>query len=158
MYRLGCILALTIAVISSAKTQTLEASYFCSAESSGGLFYDARMRSWRGSIFDAKDKFVLGIKTLASRMESGETVDELLVTITKSGSDYPSPCSDLIGSPHKTVTAKYGVIRCKANLTDYVIGTETNRFLMIYGFGYVDGKENNDNTPSVTGGTCTKIK
>ena len=40
---------------------------------------------------------------------------------------------------------------------DYVFSLKTNRFLSIYSIGYMDGEDRNENTPSVSGGTCTKI-
>ena len=40
---------------------------------------------------------------------------------------------------------------------DYVFSLKTNRFLSIYSIGYMDGEDSNENTPSVSGGTCTKI-
>jgi hypothetical protein len=40
---------------------------------------------------------------------------------------------------------------------DYQFNLRTNRFLGAYLEGYVDGKDNNDDTPFVSGGTCSKI-
>ena len=44
--------------------------------------------------------------------------------------------------------------RCLGVRHDYRFNLENNRFLL---FGYFDGADNNENTPAVTGGTCTKI-
>ena len=44
------------------------------------------------------------------------------------------------------------------SLPSYQFNLTNNRFLSIYDFGYIDGRDNNDETPSVSGGTCTKIE
>jgi hypothetical protein len=44
-----------------------------------------------------------------------------------------------------------------ASMSEYTINLVTNRFFAAYLQGYIDGKENNDNTPAVLAGTCTKI-
>jgi len=39
----------------------------------------------------------------------------------------------------------------------YVFNPFTNRFFHIYTAGYISGLDNNDDTPYMAGGTCTKI-
>ena len=50
-----------------------------------------------------------------------------------------------------------GGFRCVTITEDFVVNIKTLRFLRIYPLGYVSGQDNNDNTPSVSGGTCTTI-
>jgi hypothetical protein len=46
---------------------------------------------------------------------------------------------------------------CSASLKDYVFNLKQGRFLAVYAVGYVNGFDNNDNTPAIDGGRCTKI-
>jgi hypothetical protein len=40
----------------------------------------------------------------------------------------------------------------------YQFNLMNNRFTSYYLQGYVDGVDNNNNAPAVSGGTCTKIE
>jgi hypothetical protein len=157
MYRGGFLFALLLTNLNSANAQVIEESYFCSAEFAGGISYDARSKSWQGTVFNPDRKFVLTVKVMGSRMEGSSPVDDLRVTVTASGSNFAAPCVDL-RDPLKTITSKHSMIFCTVSFTDYTISRTTNRFLAVYPVGYVTGEDNNDDTPSVIGGTCTKIK
>jgi hypothetical protein len=50
-----------------------------------------------------------------------------------------------------------GFFYCSDGIGDYTFSIKTYRFLKSYMIGYVGGKDNNDDTPSVQAGTCTKI-
>jgi hypothetical protein len=153
------VLMLVLACPTLAKAEEASASYFCTSEFAGGISYDAQSKSWRGTTFNTKgDNFVLSLKTERSRFEGKEFIEELTVTVTKAGSSYAAACLDFTGPLHSTVTSSDGFFRCSANVTDYTFSRKTNRFLSVYSVGYVTGSDDNENTPSVVGGTCTKIK
>ena len=51
---------------------------------------------------------------------------------------------------------EYGFISCPF-FGEFKFNTKTLRFLSTYTAGYLDGKENNDNTPAIEIGTCTRF-
>ena len=137
-----------------------DVSYSCTTKAAGGLFYDAATKKWIGAVFRTDDYFVLRLKHLRSGVRTSvigdETVYDYNVTITKAGSNSPSPCEK---HPEKHVTVtEYGLLVCQgADLHEYRFNLRTNRFLSIYLIGYIDGKDTNEDNPGVIGGTCTKI-
>jgi len=137
--------------------QAVEESYFCNGEFAGGLTFDTGTKHWRGGVFHVDRKFVLNVKIVGTRMDGITPVDDLRVTVTASGSNFAAPCVDT-REPANSIASKYGMIFCTVSFTDYTISRRTNRFLTVYAVGYVSGEDNNDDTPSVTGGICTKIK
>lgn len=157
MYRACCILALLFTTAAGA-VEPPEESYFCVGESAGGISYYSQTKSWRGAVFNPDQKFVLVVKTIGSRMDVSDKINIVEVTITLSGSNVTTGCFVFGGVPHSTVEEKYDVIRCSANLSDFTISRRTNRYLSIYPIGYINGIDNNDDTPAITAGTCTRIK
>jgi hypothetical protein len=158
MYRIGFLVA--VALIGPAKGASAalaEESFYCVAESSGGIMYDANSKNWRGAVFSAKSKFVLNVQTLDSKYEGSSLVEKLNITVTLNGSSYASPCYDL-RETGAGIVVRDGSILCVANATQYIFNRRNNRFLSTYAVGYVDGADSNEDTPNVMGGTCTKIK
>jgi hypothetical protein len=141
--------------------QSKDAAYYCVAEFAGGLLYDATAKKWQGASFRADNKFVMRMKYVGSRIEQSGSSDwsitEYMVTITEAGKAYASPCSDAGSYEAKPVLSSNSWIVCNSSLTDYQFNLKTNRFLSVYAQGYAGGDDNNKNTPSVSGGTCTKI-
>jgi len=134
--------------------------YSEAVEAAGGLSYDERAKKWEGAAFNARDKFVLRLKFLRIRVQKSifgkdETVYDYSVTTTKAGSNSPSPC-ETHSETYVTVT-ELGWVVCHSDFQEYRVALKANRFLRGYLLGYIDGKDNNQNTPSIEGGTCTKI-
>lgn len=145
----------------TAKAQLGEdASYFCVVEAVGGLAFDERTKKWVGSTFRPDKKFVLRLKRHRTRVQKAtfgeDTVHDYNVTLTVAGSNSPSNCGNY---PDKHVTVnELGWVVCKGlGLNEYRFNLKTNRFLSAYLLGYIDGADNNDDTPNISGGTCTKI-
>jgi hypothetical protein len=140
----------------SAFAEGRDAAYFCVQEAAGGLWYNTGTKKWEGAIFRPDNKFVLRMKYAATRTSDREAVSLFRITVTPSGSNYASPCVEF---PSDTVElSSTGWMRCNANVTDYQFNINTNRFLAMYAVGYVNGRDDNSDTPSVSGGTCTKIE
>lgn len=153
--RVLCILA--VFAPSAAKSQIASSSFFCAAEFVGGLAYNVYQKHWESATFTPTQKFVLTIKVVSTRVEDSESIDDLIVTVTPSGSSFAAPCSRSGGAQQSTIPSMYGLIQCVANVTEYTINRRNNRFLASYSYGYINGKDNNDDTPTMSGGTCTKI-
>lgn len=142
-----------------------DTNYFCTVESSGGISYDSVTKQWRGTSFRPNGKFVLKLKFVRARtvrnnfLKTDEPVKDFEIYITESGHNFGQPCLSFSNEDRKTLTIyeEHLAVRCDASLSTYVFNFKTNRFIEAYLVGYVAGEENNSNTPSVSGGTCTKI-
>jgi len=132
---------------SAALAQSKDAAYYCVSEAAGGLWYNEQTKKWEGHSFHAEQKFVLKIGLVRSWVRR-----EYKVLITQSG-QKGLPCFGF--SNEETITKDR--ILCTTYVHDYRFDLQTNRFLAIYFHGYLDGNENNNNTPVIQGGTCTKI-
>ena len=95
----------------------------------------------------------------ATKYSGNQTISEFEVSITKTGQNFSQPCTQgrLRSEPEALDVYDSGYFRCTAGLIDYVFNVNTGRFLQSYLAGYVDGEDNNDNTPYVAAGTCTKL-
>jgi len=136
-----------------------DASYFCVEEFSGGLRYNENLKKWGAASFRADGKFVLKLKFIRSRESHdffGERA-EYEVSITEAGTSGPTPCVKFYGDRTVTIYQRPSTLGCEALGSSYRFGFESNRFLKAYLEGYWNGSNNNDNTPNVAGGTCTKI-
>ncbi|MGY4502000.1 hypothetical protein ACVWYH_005957 [Bradyrhizobium sp. GM24.11] len=141
-----------------------DASYFCTVESSGGIAFNKSTNKWESTRFRPTEKFVLKMTFSRSFNRKGafdaERVDENFVTLTAAGKSYASPCVNYFFYGHSednSVPVVDNFFRCSASSQDYMFNLNTHRFLQTYLAGYVDGTDNNDDTPSVAAGTCTKI-
>ena len=140
------------------------ASLFCSTEFSAGLSYNSVNKRWQAATFRPSAKFILKLKFQGSRvrkdiLNKDEAVNDYEVTITPAGTNSTVPCYS--ASNDRRGLISFGEIDnyfdCVAVLQQYSFNMKNNRFLEAYLFGYVTGEDNNDDTPSVAGGTCTRI-
>jgi hypothetical protein len=149
----------TLALLQPAFSQSKDRAYYCVVEMSAGLALDRTSKKWDATTFRVDQKFVLHMKYGGSRMAKviGEEVQvsDYDITITDAGTDFDRPCSN--NQKMVTIHDDDGGFRCGTITEDFFVNIKTLRFLRIYPLGYVDGQDNNDNTPSVSGGTCTKI-
>lgn len=144
--------------------QALEAknaTYYCVVEMAGGLYYDESSKRWRSGTFHTDDKFVLKLKYLRTQMgkdfvNRDEAIQTFNVAIVEGGSNTDAECRSRDWSEVVEVRPNNYIV-CNAVLSDYIINLSNNRFLRNYMSGYVDGADNNKNTPAISGGTCTKI-
>jgi hypothetical protein len=145
----------TLALVQSAFSQSKDGAYYCVVEMTAGLAFDEASKKWSAAALRVDQKFVLRMKYGASRIEEGKQVSDYDITITDASTDFDRPCS----SNQEMVTIHHddGGFRCGTITEDFVVNIKTLRFLRIYPLGYVSGQDNNDNTPSVSGGTCTTI-
>jgi len=143
--------------------QPKDASYFCVAEAAGGLSFNSAQKKWVGTVFRADEKFVLRLKFVDVQpgtevWDKEETYTNFDVSITASGSSYQAECRQRGSGKNKSISiSSYGSFTCSASLQDYYFNLENNRYMNFYAAGYINGADNNENTPSVTGGVCTKI-
>jgi hypothetical protein len=149
----------TLAFLQPAFSESKDGAYHCVVEMSAGLGFDRTSKKWFATTFRVDQKFVLRMKYGGSRMAkvTGEEVQvsDYDITITDAGTDFDRPCSH--NQKMATIHDDDGGFRCGTITEDFFVNIKTLRFLRIYPLGYVSGQDNHDNTPSVSGGTCTKI-
>jgi hypothetical protein len=142
------------------------AFYSCAVEATGGLAYDATIKKWKGAAFRPDKKFMLLMEYKGRRENQPEygkeTVDDYNVEIVQSGTAEPRDCivPDSDYSEKGWVVGVWSdgtVENCHDFITTYKFNLRTGRFLSIYAIGYIDGKDDDSNTPVISGGTCTKI-
>jgi hypothetical protein len=139
-----------------------DGSYYCAAEVAGGLIYDQTTKRWRSANFTPSGKFVLKREFVKDEVEGSQTIESYRVTITLAGKNDAQPCYAQTYSLQPTFPgevrsyAGYGEFSCSTFFKSYKFNMKANRFLEIYEEGYVRG-DSNDDTPSIAGGTCTKI-
>jgi hypothetical protein len=159
------VFAVALLLVTSSVTtaeQRRDGSYFCNDEIVAGLSYNANLGKWQSTTFKPESKFILRLKFVQSRTEilggaggMSFAFDEYVVSITEAGKEFAAPCGR---RGEKTANLHDGFLACDAaDLHSYRFNFTKNRFLRIYSEGFVTGKDSNDDTPAVAGGTCTKI-
>ena len=102
----------------------------------------------------AVDKFLLQLQFIATDTQN---YDHYRVTITNFGSNSPRSCfTDNLLSD--VAIDGLGVIRCNRDLILIKFSMKTNRFLMTYSVGFIDGIDVDGDTPFLTGGICTRME
>ena len=83
--------------------------------------------------------------------------DDYDVTITEEGSPDTTICIRPDGGPPSIMSS--GLLFCNAlsGTYEYKLNFNNQRFIRIYTAGYVSGRDNNDDTPAISGGLCIKI-
>ena len=135
-----------------------EATYFCLEEISGGIAYDASSKKWIGREFATSGKFTLRLKfekTRTKKIISGneKVVHDYDVLITPSNTREAARC---FIEANSTTPFEGTDFRCHTFQANYSFNLENNRFLLAYLVGYVSGKDD-QKTPHIAAGTCTKI-
>ena len=130
------------------------------------LVWDQALKAWRGAIFQSGDNFILSM-TLVGRQRNFQSKQDYLryeVNITPSGTNTSEVCFDNDPSASDPTERKkvkvYDDLQfvCSSVVREYEFNLRANRFLVFYLLGYFDGRDNNENTPSVSGGMCTKVE
>jgi hypothetical protein len=156
--------AFVLASVSAHAIEPKSVAYYCTTEAAGGLWYDEQLKKWRSANFRTGKGFVLKLQFLSATKEKMfESATELTavnkfnVTVTEAGSNSDRACRNMKDYKLPISVWGDGWVRCDVSLTEYIFNPTTNRFMAAYLVGYVDGDDNNDNTPSIAGGVCTKI-
>jgi len=129
--------------------QPIEGAYSCTAESSGGIFYNDRTKKWEGTRFRPFSKFVLKLKYA----RTGAQGDEYAATVTSS-SGSESSCAST--RTQLVQVDEVGFLACRTEFYNYKFNLKSGRFIEVYLMGYVSGRDTNDDTPMVSGGSCIK--
>jgi hypothetical protein len=130
-------------------------AYVCKVEFTGGLAYDVGSKSWRSMTFQPKGKFIFRLKFAKTQAEKIDLhVVDYEATVTESGKNREVSC--VRGKGKTTSADQDGTLDCATALFEYKFNLKNNRFLRAYLVGYVNGMNENSDTPYVSGGTCIK--
>lgn len=110
--------------------------YLCVSEAAGGVSYNSSTKKWRGTVFRIDEE-----KFLIIKKDNKWTMKEF-------GKSFEAEC---------TQPNEFGVMSCNKLLGDFNFSTKTRRYLSTYIAGYIDGSNNNDNTPNIQIGVCSKL-
>ena len=161
---------------SPAYSQPKEGPYYCVVEWVGGGWYNPTTKKWEGSEFNPDSeryisKFIVTIKVVGRHTEQSaphqtRQFDDYNVTI-KPSTFNRRPLDCLAGfatgwlddnrSKVISTRSESSIIRCNV-VDDYVFNLNTNRFLQVATTGFTSGRDDDANTPSISGGTCIKIE
>ncbi len=160
-----CLLAITSLIsTTAARAESKNTSLYCVAEFAEGAWFNSSIKRWDGSVFRPESKFIMRATFLRTRTDQTTInypiqFDDYNVTITESGSDFTIDCyRDGEGNSKIVSFNKFSRGQCKTGSMEYVFNLKTNSFLQIYSAGYKRGQDNNNDTPSISGGTCTKME
>lgn len=151
---------LLLVLIAPANGQNEESTYFCQEEFMGGIAFNGSAKEWEGAVFSTRRNFILKTKPAGLIGEGAQARSIVTVTITREGGSIGVECLDLsqeVENMAKVSIQKNNIFRCTSSATEYHVNRANNRFLTVYAYGYVNGVDNNDDTPFVSGGKCTKI-
>lgn len=138
-------------------------NYLCIPEAAGGVSFNEHTKRWESTKFRLNRGLVLKMKYLRTFSEKNvfgrtETFNEFRVRTTEVGGKDESRCYHVSKHTDQVFIGETDFLTCNgSDLTEYRFDFKTNRFLRAYLEGYVGGADNDNDTPSITVGTCTKI-
>jgi hypothetical protein len=158
MKKIACCLWLILLMPSMALSlERRDGAYYCTVKFVGGLTYTNALKEWQGAFFKPSGNFVVKLSFLERTKASiaGVTfdLDEYDVTVTDERNSTDSCLHD---KKPPTNEEKFG-ISCDTVINEYKFNFDNHRFIKIYTEGYVNGVDSDDDTPSISGGLCTKI-
>ena len=137
-------------------------TYLCVAAASGGVRYDENVEEWRGVSFKADNKVILSltfeghgiVESFAGRVRvayyssnAGNVGSELDIC---NGENY-----DVL---RRVMIFKNGSFQCRRTpFMFYNFDLGSLRFMEVYTYGYIGGADDNDDTPFIAIGECSKI-
>jgi hypothetical protein len=137
-------IAATLVLLSAASAANAASeTLLCVADMSTGFAMEGK--EWVTARFTVKDlRFV--VKPVTPYEYLGKEVN---YEVTKMGESYPSHrCNRGDGAEQMS---------CGGLGWGFTVNFRTLRYQDYYGIGYVDGRDNGDNTPSVTIGKCVQL-
>ena len=141
----------------NAQQPVKDGAYVCTVEFSGGLAYNRTTKRWQSTTFRPRQKFILRLKFIETTQEELEAVSSYHITFTPAGESVAMPCRSW-GRDVAVMFSGLQSVACSGARENCIFNFQNNRFLQGYMYGYVNGKDDNRNMPSMSGGTCTRIE
>jgi hypothetical protein len=123
-----------------------------------GIAYNEALKQWEGGTFKPEGNFVMKLGFLQATKVGTYDRDEYDVTITQEGDAITTSC---LGLDAKLPSIdRFAFMRCSRlnGIYEYKFNFDNHRFIQIYTSGYTNGADNNNDTPAISGGLCTKIQ
>jgi hypothetical protein len=115
-------------------------SYICVADSATGFAFNKTSKKWKSTFFTTENKYIISKSKKAKYQWSVKEVGESYIY---------SSCKNDFNSG--------GYIFCIGIGNTFTMNKNTFRFIMTYRLGYLDGIDNDDNTPHIEIGKCSPI-
>ncbi len=109
--------------------------YLCVGDAAGGVSFDGNSQKWKGAALRTSSKILVNKKNNKWTMK-----------------EFDSSLENECTQPNE-----YGVMSCNKIFGEFHFSTKTRRYISTYIAGYIDGRNNNDNTPYVEIGVCSKL-
>jgi hypothetical protein len=173
MKKVGWCLWLVLAMPSMALSADRgDGTYYCTVKFVGGIAYNKARKEWQAATFKPSRNFVikLSFRETTKLQIAGLTqeYDEYDVAVTADGKSSATPCLGFDGKPPSLTNDppfympdQTKVLTCglqSGTLSQYEFNVVNHRFLEIYTAGYVDGGDDNSDTPAISGGLCSKVQ
>jgi len=126
----------TIPILISQNIAYAQEGYLCVSEAAGGVSYDKGSKTWKGTSFNIKSE-----KQLITKKGNKWIIKDF-------GSTLENEC---------TISSASNIMKCDKIHSDLILNTKTLRYISSYLWGYIDGVDNNNNTPHIEIGICTKL-
>lgn len=121
------------------------ASFLCSPVANGGIYYNEQSKKWSGTSFSTSTELF----TIQGNYQGNGSDERYPFQIIKMGEKYPSGyCEQGFSDAGWLLCQSFG---------PFYFSRETMRYMSFYNFGYLDGVDNNDNTPVLEVGECVQI-
>lgn len=141
-------------------------TYLCIADASGGIRYDDASNQWVGTRFNTDKRYILTAK--ANGLVNDPIFDlpkmTYIITWKQHGAnwdEFMSGCWTVSDELRKinpmSSYLDFGSLNCRAYGGPLTVNFNNLRFMSTYLYGFVDGMDNNENTPFIHVGKCTKI-
>jgi hypothetical protein len=148
-------------------TPVRSSTYQCTETTSAGVKYNETSGLWEGRSLEAQGKFIIRIEMVRQRTVFGRPGERPITvgadyrtTMTSPMSSAPGPerrpCVPHGGEGDLVFIAGENEIACRVPPYDLALNLSTGRFMLISRAGFIDGRDANGNTPSISVGTCTR--
>lgn len=135
--------------------------YLCVATAAGGISFDDVSKTWRGTMFAIDKERLIVRVTLVGKMQKSpypgapnETAMGYKVEVAEPGNKSTVNCLDAEGS---TVSiSQNGYLSC-SDFEEFKFNFENLRYMSIYSFGFINGENDNSDTPHITIGECSRF-
>lgn len=137
-----------------------EGVFLCVPELSGGIRFDEFSKRWTYGGFRTDGKsFVFKITpSRLMELEIGATRYRAMaydMTVSRPGENRVDNCRSMTGGA--LLTYENGLFECTTGFLDYKLNIGPMRFMEVYSHGYIDGRDQAGNTPSISVGKCSRI-
>jgi hypothetical protein len=141
-----------------------DASFACEVKFSSGIAVNEMSKRWEAAQLMTVPirRFALNLQFVSIDFrKDGRGEDELVLSfravIAGERNDYPrAPWFPGECKTNISVRPDAPWFTCSSGASNYSINLGANRFITSYMAGYVNGSDNNDDVPSISGGTCYK--